>query len=266
MCHRVGPACGETFTVMTCNIGIEECGSAPPKKMEEIKKWVLDTGRPNILFLQEFMGGVSVKQLAEQLGYIDFVAGRFLKSRTAQVILSDFSLEQADDLDFNPAATGDAAVCAIAKIYGMRVLLVSVHMPSLSPLLHKNKNGAYTISSIAKVTLNEAKTDNKHSKITKILVNWINKKKWDSAIVGGDFNTIVLASSIRFITKTFRDALWPTKYFFYGTKKSKYALPFSPRIDYLFHTENVMVRSAAVLSRQIGDHLPITAEFTQSLK
>ena len=59
---------------------------------------------------------------------------------------------------------------------------------------------------------------------------------------------------------TFDDVLWPNMDFFQGTKVSKTALPIRPRIDYIFHTEQLSVKSATVLSQQIGDHLPVVAE------
>ena len=61
---------------------------------------------------------------------------------------------------------------------------------------------------------------------------------------------------------TFDAVLWPSMDFFQGTKVSKTALPICPRIDYIFHTEQLSVKSAAVLSKQIGDHLPVVAELS----
>lgn len=250
------------FTVMTCNIGIEECGSVPPKGIQDITSWVLKTGRPNILFLQEVMGLVSANGLAIRLNYPYAVDGRSLSSRTSQVILSDFPLTEPDNLDFSDENTGDAAVCAMAEISGRRILLCTLHLQTLSSKLQKNAKGGYTFSGLAKVTVDEIFHDNQHMVDTQKFLHWINRKNWDAAVIGGDFNTVFMAKSIRLMNKSFNDALWPSVDFFKGTKISKYNLPIGLRIDYLFSSENVSVSSAAVLSQPIGDHLPVAAKLS----
>ncbi len=205
------------------------------------------------------MGGLNVKALAKQLGYNFFVDGCSLKSKTAQIILSDFFLQEPDDLDFDPSTNGDAAIGAIADIYGKRVFLSGVHMRTLSPLLRKNLNDDFSLVRLAKVTFDEVFRKTEHLKSAIRFLTWINNKTWYAAVIGGDFNTIFMARSIRLMTRDFNDSLWPCKDFFIGTKKSKYALPISPRIDYLFHSENVLVKFKAVLSKRIGDHLPVIA-------
>ena len=102
--------CEATFTVLSCNIGIEECGSGPPKGLTDISQWILDVERPDILLLQEFMGGVNVENLVDRLSYRDSVSGRSCSSQTSQVILSDFPLIEVDDLNFNPYNNGDTAM------------------------------------------------------------------------------------------------------------------------------------------------------------
>ncbi|TRZ87713.1 MAG: hypothetical protein D4R88_09050 [Methanosarcinales archaeon] len=251
---------GPGFTVLTCNIGIENCGSVPPKKLEEISQWVLDVGRPDILLLQEFMGGVEVEDLAARLGYRYCVSGRYLSSRTAQVILSDFPLSEADDLDFNSYNKGDAAVSAVAEVYGKRVLVCTLHLTTLRPKLDQDGNGSYTLKSLFKVTADEIFGETEHLQSTRRLLTWLKGKNWDAAVVGGDFNTVFLAKSIRLMTDAFDDALWPSMEYFHGTKTSKSGLPIIPRIDYIFHTEQLSVKSAAVLPQHIGDHLPVMAE------
>ena len=250
------------FTVITCNIGIEECGSVPPKKIEDIASWVLKTGRPNILFLQEVMGLVSADGLGIRLNYPYAVDGRSLSSRTSQVILSDFPLTEPDNLDFDDANTGDAAVCAMAEISGMRILLCTLHLKTLSSRLQKNRKSGYTFSSLAKVAMDEIFHDTQHRVDTQNFLTWINRKNWDAAVIGGDFNTVFMAKSIRLMDKAFNDALWPSADFFKGTKISKYNLPVGLRIDYLFNSENVSVSSAAVLPQSIGDHLPVAASLS----
>jgi len=202
-----------SFTVLTCNIGIEECGSGHPKGLTDISQWILDVGRPDILLLQEFMGGVKVEALADRLNYRYSVSGRSFSSQTSQVILSDFSLTEVDDLDFNPRNTGDAALCAVAEVSGRRVLVCTVHMRTLKPKLRQDGNGRYTITSLFRVAADEIFGESQH--------------RMD---------------------------------FFQGTKISKTALPIRPRIDYIFHTEQLSVKSATVLSQRIGDHLPVVAE------
>jgi len=249
-----------SFTVLTCNIGIEECGSGHPKGLTDISQWILDVGRPDILLLQEFMGGVKVEALADRLNYRYSVSGRSFSSQTSQVILSDFSLTEVDDLDFNPRNTGDAALCAVAEVSGRRVLVCTVHMRTLKPKLRQDGNGRYTITSLFRVAADEIFGESQHLKSTRRLLTWLKNKDWDIAVVGGDFNTLFLARSIRLMTGTFDDVLWPSMDFFQGTKISKTALPVRPRIDYIFHTEQLSVKSATVLSQRIGDHLPVVAE------
>lgn len=252
--------CEANFTVLTCNIGIEECGSGPPKGLKDISAWILDVGRPDILLLQEFMGGVEVEDLADRLSYRDSVSGRSCSSQTSQVILSDFSLREVDDLNFNPHNNGDAALCAVAEVSGRRVLVCTVHMRTLKPKLCQDGNGRYTLTSLFRVAVDEIFGESQHLKSTRKLLVWRKNKDWDAAVVGGDFNTLFLARSIRLMAETFDDVLWPSMDFFHGTKISKTPLPIRPRIDYIFHTEQLSVKSATVLSQHIGDHLPVVAE------
>lgn len=255
------PHTGPVFTVLTCNIGIEECGSVPPKGLTDISQWILDVGRPDILLLQEFMGGVKVEDLADRLSYRYSVSGRSFSSQTSQVILSDFPLTEVDDLDFNPCNNGDAALCAVAEVSGRRVLVCTLHMQTLAPKLYQDKNGGYTLTSLFKVAADEIFGESQHLKSAQRLLTWLKSKDWDAAVVGGDFNTVFLARSIRHMTGTFDDVLWPSMDLFHGTKISKTPLPIRPQIDYIFHTEQLSVKSAAVLSLHIGDHLPVIAQF-----
>jgi len=250
------------FTVMTCNIGIEKSGSVPPKGLTDISAWVLDTGRPDILLLQEFMGGVKIEDLADRLDYRYFLSGRSLIPPSNLTILSDFPLSEGDVLDFNPDKVGDAAVCAVTDISGRRMLVCTVHMSTLYPKLRHNGNKGYTLTSLFRVTVDEIFGEGSHMKSTRRLLKWLKSKDWDAAVVGGDFNTLFLAGSIRLMAGSFDDVLWPNRDFFRGTKISSIPLPIRPRIDYIFHSEQLAVKSAAVLSRHIGDHLPVVAEFS----
>ena len=167
------------------------------------------------------MGLVSAKDLAEKLSYPYAVDGRSLASETSQVILSDFPLAEAEDLDFSNENNGDAAVCAVAKIAGRRVLLCTLHLATLSSKLKKDENGAYSNLSLLEVLFEEIFCANQHEIDTMNFLNWINKKNWDAAVIGGDFNTVFAAKSIRLMTEEFDDVLWPSFDFFKGTKITK---------------------------------------------
>ncbi len=250
------------FTVMTCNIGIEQSGSVPPKKMADINAWVLTTGRPDILLLQEFMGGVNLKDLADRLNYRYFLSGRSMLHSSGLTILSDFPLVEEDALSFNTDTLGDGALSAVADVFGRRILLCTLHMSTLNPKLRPNGNKDYTLKSLFRVAADEIFREGQHVKNTRRLLSWLNSKDWDAAVVGGDFNTIFLAGSIRLMTRSFDDVLWPSWDFFRGTKISKIPLPIRPRIDYIFHSGELSVKAAVVLDQTIGDHLPVVTEFS----
>ena len=91
-------------------------------------------------------------------------------------------------------------------------------------------------------------------------MEWLESRRCESVIVGGDFNTVPLSRAIRAMGAHFSDVLWPSLHYWSGTYK-RLSFPIMPRIDYLFYSKGVECVSSAIGSISPGDHYPVLAAF-----
>ncbi|MDP3029151.1 MAG: hypothetical protein Q8O04_06600 [Deltaproteobacteria bacterium] len=259
------------LTVMTYNMG-DDCLPAPT--LDQVVNIVRRNGVPDILFVQDVPWAITIKDLADALGFTHFVSGRTKESPHHLGILSNVPLCNAKRIHFEPQPDfpRPAALCAEIEVNHKRIVLCSVHLATLRSELHRlQRNGKSPLLSLLKVLYDETFSDTPHSRSVEKLLGWIGSKKNDAVIIGGDFNTFPLSRPIRAMGRDFDDALWPSLDYFVGTKiKAERALdpsghnkslelPLNPRIDYIFHSENIDCLKAEVIRQTAGDHYPIRA-------
>jgi endonuclease/exonuclease/phosphatase family metal-dependent hydrolase len=61
------------------------------------------------------------------------------------------------------------------------------------------------------------------------------------------------------MTAAYDDCLWPSLNYLTASYP-KLTFPVKPRIDYIFHSPNLVCNAAAVIKNSAGDHYPVWAE------
>jgi endonuclease/exonuclease/phosphatase (EEP) superfamily protein YafD len=77
-------------------------------------------------------------------------------------------------------------------------------------------------------------------------------------ILGGDLNTNASSSLVRRIRKVLDDAYFSDHIF--GSFTFTTSFPFT-RLDYLFHSRDVIAESSEIVKSYLSDHFPVTAKF-----
>lgn len=244
---------GERLSVMTCNLGNS---GGPLPTAAQIAALIAAAEPPDVLLLQDAPWRVKFEDLARILGYPYVLSGRKLHPPCHLGILSRQPLSRVEMLTFPSKLQRPAAVCARVTVGDREVRVCTVHLPSLSWLLRQDGSRR----NVPSILLRELFGETPRTQAIDDLLEWLDARRFDRTIVGGDFNTFFPSQGIRAMDRRFDDALWPSWDFFEGTYR-KLDFPLKPRIDFLFHTANIEVREARVIRRTAGDHYPVRAVF-----
>lgn len=263
-----------TLTVMTYNMGDD---TLPTPTFEETVRIIRENGVPDVLFVQDVPWEIEINRLAASLKYPYFVCGRQELSVHHIGILSKFPLTPAERLRFPIREQNWNSVAAMAISTEMRMgsqkaCLCSVHLPTLKHIMRKKRDkGESALKVISEIAYDQLFRKNQHSACTRTLVDWIKRKKIETVIIGGDFNTFPGSKAIRIMNGEYEDALWPSIDYFRGTKMkvnevlssprspANLGLKIRPRIDYIFHSENIDCLDAEIIKKTAGDHYPVRA-------
>jgi endonuclease/exonuclease/phosphatase family metal-dependent hydrolase len=92
------------------------------------------------------------------------------------------------------------------------------------------------------------------------LLAWLATLTTGEWILGGDFNSMPLSRTDRYMAKYFDDVLLqrPWRYF-NSTFWDLPQVPITPRIDYIYHSSRFRVVEARVIQKPISDHYPVLA-------
>ncbi len=257
------PNTGPTISVMTYNVGDRAKDPEQLPGAEQLAGLIRRIGVPDILLVQETPWKIKIGDLAELLGFADYVSARSksFSSRNNSAIFSKYPLSRPHTIPFESNPTRAMAVCAEVFIANKRVLLCSVHLSTLRFEMYRRiKGGEDKIPSVLRIVRNETFRETAHSRSVKKLLPWIESRKADAVIIGGDFNTFFFSKSIRAMSRQFNDALWPSFDYFRGTT-SLFPFPIKPRIDFLFYSGNIDSQQALIIRQSLGDHFPIRAQF-----
>lgn len=248
-----------SFKVLTLNVGNSAGIVASP---ENVASFIKNCSTPDIVFAQEVMHvNRFVDACATEIGLKYHASGPLSDSSRSLILLSKFELSEPDYLIFKARKMLASAVGALATIHGEKVYLCAVHLdPTEKKRDSRDNLVTFSFWEGAKQLFDEIFNDNPRSESVDELLNWLEEKRCDRIIVGGDFNTVLPSKAIRKMSGEFEDALWGSPDFFKGTYW-KIRAPFIPRVDYIFYSQTIRKLSSRVISNSIGDHYPVCSEF-----
>jgi endonuclease/exonuclease/phosphatase family metal-dependent hydrolase len=245
--------------VLTANIG--HCSLNPAPDIEDIVR-VLDLKpAPDIIFLQDISGLSQVKELASRLGFKYWAIEPLEQDHPKDLaILSRLKLGNITYYPFRSSQSNKGILCAKARLKQTNFLLCSVHLDRV-PHAPRRKGDKYVFpwSALINELGKEMFASSVRSQAVDELLKWLkNKENPSHIILGGDFNTVFTSLAIRKISRELDDALWPSFDYFKGSYRH-FNFPLKPRIDYIFHSENIKCLSAEIINKTAGDHYPIWA-------
>ena len=258
-----------SLEVMTCNIG--DLGGYKILSNKEVVDFLKLAGVPDILLLQEVRGENEAEYFSNKLGLKYFVFLIDARQRSnGMAILSRFPLSDPDKIYFKASKYGYGALAVDVtigdnlkvtrnlEVRPKKVQVVNVHMDRIDSVTMKDKKVAVNLGFLLRFIKNEIWEDSVRSQSAKELIQWLDEKKADNVILGGDFNSVPLSKTIRTIGSRFDDVLWPSLQYLTGTYK-RLDFPIAPKVDYLFLSPNLSCRKASVLPISPGDHFPVVA-------
>ena len=246
----------DSLEVMTCNIG--DLAGYKIRTPGNVVDFVKLCGIPDILFLQEVGSENEAEFFSDKLGLKYFVFLNNFQRDDGIAILSGMPLLNPDSIYFKTSKYGYGAVAADVVAGGKSVQVVNVHMDRFDSITMKNKKIEVNLRSVLRFAKNEILGDSVRSQSAKELMQWLEKKKADNVIIGGDFNSVPFSKAIRIIGTRFDDVLWPSLKYLTGTYK-RLNFSVAPRIDFLFLSSNLQCSQASVIPISPGDHFPVKA-------
>jgi endonuclease/exonuclease/phosphatase (EEP) superfamily protein YafD len=117
--------------------------------------------------------------------------------------------------------------------------------------------------SMAGTLFREAVFPTVRSRAAHSITEWLSTWPVRRAIVAGDFNTVPFTRTIRRMNRRYEEALCGTGGYLSGTYW-KVEGSILPRVDFIFHSEELDRRRAFVIEEKAGDHYPVYAEFNLS--
>jgi endonuclease/exonuclease/phosphatase (EEP) superfamily protein YafD len=175
--------------------------------------------------------------------------------RSGLAILSRWPLGTPHSLRFWHGQQGRGALAAQVQTPTGTVWVASVHLDA--PLF--SEFGTNFLQFTAFVW-REFFTASLRYRQAQELLAWLATLTAGEWILGGDFNSMPLSRTDRYITKYFDDVLLqrPWRYFnstFWDLPQA----PITPRIDYIYHSSRFQVVEARVIQKPISDHYPVLA-------
>ena len=246
------------LSVVTWNAGDS---NYPPPSYNEILKIIDKNNPPDVLILQEtfFERFIKIKEL---LNYEYSIHSSKLSDQIENLgILSKKKISSPDLIIFKNKDSG-ALKGTITVNQESEIQMVCVHLEYIKAKTRDNKGYVdLSFTESIKILKQEIFNNNKRNREAKKLIEWCGKKT-EKTVIGGDFNTISISSGIRKIKKHYKDSMPFYKSFFSmsGTYK-KIRFPVEPRIDFIFHSKDLKVKSSGIIKKTPGDHYPVKAVF-----
>ena len=243
------------LVVMTYNTG--EIGGRQ-RSLEKVAGVIKSRGVPDLLLLQEVSGEKEASGLAKSLGLPYYLYTDYQGTKSGLAIISRQALFRPGTLYFKASRKGHATLAAELMVDGCSLLVCSVHLDRIHEITKKMVDISWATA--LSVLKREIMEDTIRSDSVEELLPWIAARQSDHTIIGGDFNTIPFSKTIRKMYRAFDDALWPSLSYLNGSYK-KLSFPFSPRIDFIFHSPDIECKEASVIKESAGDHYPVRAVF-----
>lgn len=252
----IKPVFAESVSVLTWNIGDSDKKNPSCQEISEVI--LKQDKKPGILILQE----VSLKKLKllnQKLNYKYYAHSYSQHNKIKNIgILTNYKIVDTQVLNFSENSSG--ALKAIIETSKGNLSVICVHFDYIKAK-KRSENGYVKMSlkEIFHVLKNEIFYNNTRKEEAGKLINWIGKNN-SQTIIAGDFNTISFSSGIRKIRKYYKDSISSLKNIFSlsGTYK-KINFPISPRIDFIFYSKDLKLKSSQIIKETPGDHYPVSA-------
>jgi len=261
-CPDKGRANQPTFSVIAYNVGDIQRKTFPEKETADV---ISAAGKPDIMLLEEMPIGPVGQRFEQMLGYPYVARGPQHEGKvTALGVMSVYPIEESQIIPLPSNGKGAGALCATLDMGGWNLTACAVHLDEVTPK-DRDEGGKvkFTGKEIASILLSEFFKDSIRADATKELMTQVKDRKWNSVILGGDFNTFPGSLAIRNVNRNFEDAFWPSFEYLTGTY-FKIDFPLRPRIDYIFHSDALSVLRAEVVKHSAGDHFPVKALFKKT--
>ena len=256
-CGTKSDSGGLQLTVVTYNAGTL---SGERQSPNDVVDAVGKKGRPGLVLLQEVPDEAFLLRVGEDLGlsYHAFGVYRVNGKGYGLGILSRSALANPEMRWLKPC--GHAVLTAQMVVGKRRLVVCSVHLERVRAAAQKKNGFELSWANAFRILKTELMSDTPRSIAVEKILNLEELNGSEEVIIGGDFNTVPFSTAVRLMGQRYRDALWPTLDYFTGTY-TKVNFPVTPRIDYLFCSGGVKVRSAEVIRKSEGDHYPVWGDF-----
>jgi endonuclease/exonuclease/phosphatase family metal-dependent hydrolase len=245
------------LSIMTWNAG--DSDRTPPNIDEMYELVSKAPKKPDILILQEIFFN-NFKGLKERLNFSNSIHSSQISTKILNLgILSSCEISKSELIVFSNKISG--ALKAEINHNGQALNIYCVHFEYIRKKT-RDKNGYVDLkfNEIFNILKKEIYLQNPRKNEANKLLE-IAGKPGKATILAGDFNTISFSSSIKNIKKYYNDAMPFFKSFVSGTYKKIHS-PIKPRIDYIFHSPDINVKSFKIIRQTPGDHFPVIADIS----
>lgn len=241
------------MTVVTYNMGTIS-GSLPD--IDTVVDILSCKVSPDVVLLQEVPSAQIARDIGNRLGLPFSTFSTYRRAdRYGLAILARYPLSASKSLEQD----GYASLAVQMDYMGAPFLLCSVHLVRIKPLSVQKDEVTVSWREFVQILYSEVFKDNARSRAVQKILRWLHSDSVRRTIVSGDFNTFPFSRAVRKMNAAYDDCLWPSLNYLTASY-SKLAFPVKPRIDYIFHSPNLMCNAAAVIKDSAGDHYPVWAE------
>jgi endonuclease/exonuclease/phosphatase family metal-dependent hydrolase len=244
--------------VTTCNIGDLDGRHAD---LDRVVHVLSREPSPDVVLLQEVRGEAAVASIARRLGMHSYIYANYKNRRRygLAIVSKKSELQNPEIYHFNESQDSRGVLFAQLPLGTEWLTLASIHLDRIEKV-ETGERVDISLREALELLEEEMTQETVRSRCVRELLGWLPLRYENRLIVGGDFNTVPLTRAIRLMNHRFKDVLWPSIDFFRGSF-AKTSLAVLPRLDYIFHTPDLVCRDASIVQETAGDHRPITAVF-----
>lgn len=261
----------KSLAVVTYNVGTLN-GEKP--QMQAVVAAIGKKGAPDLVLLQEAPDEAFAVGIAQGLSLPFHVFGGYQASGVGYglAILSAAPLSKPVMHLLRPH--GHAALFAEVGYRDKRLVVCSLHLERVKSLKQDKEGFQMSWTEALRLLKTELTNETPRSLAVKEVLDLLERRGSELAIVGGDFNTVPFSTAVRAMEKgqrsdvrgrmseircrRYEDALWPTMNYLSASYRAV-NFPVKPRIDYIFHSANLRCSEASVMREGVGDHYPVRA-------
>ena len=241
------------MTIVTHNIGDTFKRIVPIERIAHAYRAV---PAPDIVLLQEV---ASQGRLIALRRALEVVSGRPYEyaygGTNGLGILAAGSIDSRRTFVAPSSQVGYGAFAATVTTSEAVLEAVSIHLDAVPKT--RGSHGWSRASTLVLRLAAELTLSTVRSRMVAEIVDWIATWTANPIVLGGDFNTVPQSTALRAMRRVYRDAAAGSPAGRTGTYW-KIRGP-EPRIDFLFHSDELRAHDAHVIRHRAGDHYPVAA-------